>query len=217
VSFIQGTLLNYFQRGGPVMWPLLLFAILGLAFIIERWWVLSRSKIKVEEFLNRMRVALLKKKSVKEGISVCEEYKGPIANILKAGLLKYGTTDEEIEKSIEIAVTHELARLERGLPILATVANVSPLLGFLGTVVGMIASFEALAREGLKNPAAVFAGIAQALITTATGLAIAVPTLLFYNWFTSRVSSFVMDMETGSNMLLETFVEMESSSTSGSK
>lgn len=214
MSFIQGTLLGYFNKGGPVMWPLLFAAILALAFIIERWWVLWRSKIKTDEFLNRLRAALLKRRSAKEAISVCEEYKGPIANILKAGLIKYGTTEEEIEKAIEIAVNHELARLERGLAVLGSIANVAPLMGFLGTVTGMIKSFGVLAEQGLKNPEKVAEGISEALITTATGLAIAIPAALFYNWFSTKVSRFVLEMETGSNMLLETFAAMETAGSS---
>jgi len=214
VSFIQGTLLGYFNKGGPVMWPLLFAAILALAFIIERWWVLWRSKIKTDEFLNSLRAALLKRRSAKEAISVCEQYKGPIANILKAGLVKYGTTEEEIEKAIEIAVNHELARLERGLAVLGSIANVAPLMGFLGTVTGMIKSFGVLAEQGLKNPEKVAEGISEALITTATGLAIAIPAALFYNWFSTKVSRFVLEMETGSNMLLETFAAMESAGSS---
>jgi biopolymer transport protein ExbB len=214
VSFIQGTLLGYFNKGGPVMWPLLFCAILALAFIIERWWVLWRSKIKTDEFLNRLRAALLKRKSAKEAIAVCEEYQGPIANILKAGLVKYGTSEEEIEKAIEIAVNHELARLERGLAVLGTIANIGPLLGFLGTVTGMIKSFGVLAEQGLKNPEKVAEGISEALITTATGLAIAIPASLFYNYFSTKISRFVLEMETGSNMLLETFAAMESGGSS---
>jgi len=214
VSFIQGTLLGYFNKGGPVMWPLLFAAILALAFIIERWWVLSRAKIRTDEFLNRLRAALLKRKSAKEAIGVCEEYKGPIANILKAGLVKYGTTEEEIEKAIEIAVTHELARLERGLAVLGSIANIAPLMGFLGTVTGMIKSFGVLAEQGLKNPEKVAEGISEALITTATGLAIAIPAALFYNWFSTKISRFVLEMETGSNMLLETFAAMETAGSS---
>lgn len=214
MSFIQGTLLGYFNKGGPVMWPLLFAAILALAFIIERWWVLSRAKIRTDEFLNRLRAALLKRKSAKEAIGVCEEYKGPIANILKAGLVKYGTTEEEIEKAIEIAVTHELARLERGLAVLGSIANIAPLMGFLGTVTGMIKSFGVLAEQGLKNPEKVAEGISEALITTATGLAIAIPAALFYNWFSTKISRFVLEMETGSNMLLETFAAMETAGSS---
>lgn len=210
ISFIPaGQLIDFFQKGGPMMWLLLIAAILGLTFIIERLWVLMRSKIRTDEFLTKVRAALLKKRSVKQAISVCEEYRGPIAAIMKAGLLKYGTTDEEIEKNIEIAATHELARLERGLAVLASVSNVAPLLGFLGTVTGMINAFDKLATSKQVDPSVVAGGISEALITTASGLMIAVPTLVFYNWFSAIISRFVLEMETASNLLLETFIEME--------
>lgn len=204
-----GQMIDFFQKGGPMMWLLLISAILGLTFIIERLWVLMRSKIRTDEFLTKVRAALLKKRSVKQAISVCEEYRGPIAAIMKAGLLKYGTTDEEIEKNIEIAATHELARLERGLAVLASVSNVAPLIGFLGTVTGMINAFDKLATSKQVDPSVVASGISEALITTASGLMIAVPTLVFYNWFSAIISRFVLEMETASNLLLETFIEME--------
>lgn len=209
MDFLQGTVLRYIADGGPMMYPLMLTAIIGLTFIIERWWILRKAKVNTEEFLEHIRVSLLKKRSIKEAIKVCEQYQGPIANILKAGLLKYGTSDEEIEKSIEIAVAHELSRLERGLAVLGSVSNVSPLLGFLGTVTGMIAGFDALAEAGLEQPQLVAKGIAQALITTATGLIIGIPTLMAYNFYTSRIEKFVLEMETSTNMLLETFAAME--------
>ena len=204
-----GQLLDLFNKGGPMMWPLLAAAVLGLTFIIERAWVLYRSKIRVDEFLTKVRAALLKKRSVKEAVTVCESYRGPIAAIMKAGLLKYGASDEEIEKNIEIAATHELARLERGLAVLASVSNVAPLLGFLGTVTGMINAFDALSKTTQVDPTVVAGGISEALITTASGLAIAVPTLVFYNWFSAMIARFVLEMETASNLLLETFIEME--------
>lgn len=204
-----GQLIKYFEQGGPMMWLLLICAVLGLTFIIERMWVLMRSKIRTDEFLTKVRAALLKKRSVKQAIAVCEEYRGPIAAIMKAGLLKYGSSEEEIEKNIEIAATHELARLERGLAVLASVANVAPLIGFLGTVTGMIEAFDSLAKVSQPDPRVVASGISQALITTASGLLVAVPTLVFYNWFSAMISRFVLEMETASNLLLETFIEME--------
>lgn len=206
-----GQLVDLFAKGGPMMWPLLIAAIFGLTFIIERFWVLYRSKIRTDEFLTKVRAALLKKRSVKQAIAVCEEYRGPIAAILKAGLLKYGTSDEEIEKNIQIAATHELARLERGLAVLASVSNVAPMLGFLGTVTGMIGAFGKLSEATQVDPSVVAGGISEALITTASGLTIAVPTLIFYNWFSAMISRFVLEMETASNLLLETFIEMEQS------
>ena len=206
-----GTVMQFYQSGGPVMHALLACSLIGLVFIIERAWSLYRAKINTQEFLDRVRTALLKRRNVKEAVTICEEYGGPIANIMKAGLLKYGRPQEEIERTIEAASAHELSRLERGLSVLATVSNIAPLLGFLGTVSGMINSFDALARAGLSNPGLVAKGISEALITTATGLAVAIPMLVAYNYFTSRVSKFVLEMETSANVLLETYSEMEES------
>ena len=210
-----GTVMQFYQSGGPVMHALLACSLIGLVFIIERAWSLYRAKINTQEFLDRVRTALLKRRNVKEAVTICEEYGGPIANIMKAGLLKYGRPQEEIERTIEAASAHELSRLERGLSVIATVANIAPLLGFLGTVSGMINSFDALARAGLSNPGLVAKGISEALITTATGLAVAIPMLVAYNYFTSRVSKFVLEMETSANVLLETYSEMEDASGGG--
>jgi biopolymer transport protein ExbB len=193
------------------MWVLLAFSIVALAFIIERFIALRRARINVNEFLAKIRKALIVNHSVRDAIKICEQYRGPVASIMKAGLLKYGQPKEDVEKTIENAALYEMSRLERGLVVLATTANVAPLLGFLGTVTGMIKSFEALAEAGLSNPGLVAAGISEALITTATGLAVAIPVQLAYNYFMSRINKFVRDIETATNMLLETFSEMERS------
>jgi len=206
-----GTFWSYMEQGGPVMWPLLFFSILATAFTIERFIALRRARINVGEFLAKVRKALIVNRSVRDAVKICEQYRGPVASIMKAGLLKYGQPKEDVEKSIENAAIFEMGRLERGLIVLATTANVSPMLGFLGTVTGMIRSFDALAKQGLQNPAAVASGISEALITTAAGLFIAIPFQLIYNYFQSRVNKFVRDIETSAHMLLETFGEMDRS------
>lgn len=206
---IGGTMMRLMREGGPIMWVLLLFSIVAVAFVIERFIALRRARINVNEFLAKLRKALIVNKSVRDGVKICEQYRGPVASIMKAGLLKYGQPKEEVEKSIENASAYEMGRLERGLIVLATIANIAPLTGFLGTVTGMMRSFDALAQAGLSNPGLVAVGIKEALTTTATGLAIAIPTQLFYNYFMSRINKFVRDIETSTNMLLETFGEME--------
>ncbi len=198
-----------FVKGGGVMYPLLAMSLLSLVFIIERLFVLRKAKINVNEFLAKLRKSLIVNRSIRDAVKVCEQYQGPVASIMKAGLLKHGQPREDIEKTIENAALYEMGRLERGLVVIATVANVAPLLGFLGTVWGMIKSFDALAEAGLSNPGLVAAGISEALITTAGGLAVAIPAQLFYNYFMSRINKFVRDIETSTNMLLETFGEME--------
>jgi biopolymer transport protein ExbB len=193
------------------MWPLLVFSILGAAFAIERFFALRRARINVNEFLSKIRKALMVNRSIRDAVKICEQYQGPVASIMKAGLLKYGQPKEDVEKTIENAALYEMGRLERGLAVLATTANVAPLLGFLGTVTGMIKSFDQLAKVGLSNPAAVASGISEALITTATGLIIAIPIQLVYNYFMTRINKFVRDIETATNMLIETFGEMDRS------
>ena len=208
---IPGTFWKYMIQGGPIMWPLLLASIIALAVIIERWFAIRKAKINVNEFLAKVRKALIVSKSIRDAIKVCEQYRGPVASIMKAGLLKYGQPKEDIEKSIENAALYEMSRLEKRLVVLASIANIAPLLGFFGTVTGMINSFEALAAQGLSNPGAVAEGISEALITTATGLAVAIPVQLAYNYFMSAINKSVRDIETSTNMLLETFGEMERS------
>ena len=211
---IGGTFWKLMNEGGPVMWPLLAFSVIALTVVAERLYALWRARINVHEFLPKVRKALVVNRSIRDAVKVCEEYRGPVASILKAGLMKYGQPKEDIEKTIENAALFEMGRLERGLAVLATTANVAPLLGFFGTVTGMMAGFDALAAQGLSNPGAVATGIKEALTTTAGGLAVAIPTQLAYNYFMSRINKFVRDIETAANMLLETFSEMERSGVS---
>jgi biopolymer transport protein ExbB len=199
------------EQGGPMMWPLLAFSVLGLAVAIERFFALRKARVNVNEFLAKVRKALMVNRSLRDAVKICEQYQGPVASIMKAGLLKYGQSKDDVEKTIENAALYEMGRLERGLAVLATTANVAPLLGFLGTVTGMIKSFDQLAKVGLSNPAAVAAGISEALITTAAGLIIAIPVQLAYNYFMTRINRFVRDIETATNMLIETFGEMDRS------
>ena len=203
-----GTLFVYFRQGGPLMWPLLLCSIVGLIFIIERVIAYSRIKGDTAEIFSTIRDTLLAR-DFRGSVESCETFDHPVATTLKSGVLRFGKSHDEIEKAMESVALHELSKLEKGLWILATLANISPLLGFLGTVTGMIASFEALAEVGLGNPQAVAGGISEALITTATGLSIALVVQAAYNYFNNRVSNFALDMETSSSMLLETFSEIE--------
>ena len=192
------------------MYPLLFFSVLAATVAIERFIVFSKAKLSVSDFVTKIRRAVLVKRKVQEAVRICEQSKGPVASVMKAGLLRYGHPREDIEKTIENAALYELDRLEKRLGVLATTANVAPMLGFLGTVAGMIKSFATLAEQGLTNPAAVAVGISEPLITTATGLIIARPAQLVYNWYTTKITRFVRDIETASNMLVETFSEMDS-------
>lgn len=188
------------------MWPLLALSILGLTVIFWRWWALRQATAGVPAFLKDLRGKLVSR-DADGAIAVCERHPGPVAAIVKAGLLRFGRPRSDVERALQDASAHELSVLERGLPVLATVAMIAPLLGFLGTVTGMINSFDALASVGLNNPAAVARGISQALITTAAGLAIAIPVQMAYNYFVTRVNALVRSMESAANVVLEAMDE----------
>lgn len=205
---IGGPLWSYFSQGGPMMWPLLACSIMGLIFIIERSIAYYRVKGDTAEIVSEVRESILGQQ-LRAAIEACEKYDHPVAITLKSGLLRFGKSQDEIEKAMESVALHEVSKLEKGLWILATVANIAPLFGFLGTVTGMIGSFESLAEVGLGNPEAVAGGISEALITTATGLMIALPVQAAYNYFNNRVSQFALDMEISSSVMLETFNEIQ--------
>jgi biopolymer transport protein ExbB len=205
---LPGSLLKYYQDGGFVMHFISVCSLLAVTAIIYKIVVLRKVKIDTNEFIAKVRAALLKG-NVQLGIKVCEEYRGPIASIVKVGLLKYGAPRHEIEKTMENAAIHEVAYLEKFLMVLATVTNIAPLIGFFGTVVGMILSFDIIATQGLNNPGLVAKGISVALLTTAYGLIVAFVTQPFYNYFTGRVAAYSREIETASNILFETLDEMD--------
>lgn len=199
---------TYFAKGGPVMWPLLALSLLGVVVIVWRWLALRAAVANVASFMAALRDRLLAS-DIMGAIEVCDAHPSPVARIVKAGLLKVGRPKEDLELSLQDASAHELAILERGLPILATVAMIAPLLGFLGTVTGMINSFDALAAVGLNNPAAVASGISEALITTAAGLMIAIPVQMAYNYFVVRVNDTVRKMESAANLVIEAVADVQ--------
>jgi biopolymer transport protein ExbB len=195
---------SYFDRGGLIMWPLLALSILGVTVLFWRWWALRQAAAGMPAYLKELR-AKLAAKDTAGATALSDRQGGPVASVVKAGLLRAGRPREEMEHAMEDAAAHELASLERGLPVLATVAMIAPLLGFLGTVTGMINSFEALASVGLNNPAAVAKGISEALITTAAGLMIAIPIQMAYNYFVTNVNGIVRSIESAAHAVLESF------------
>ena len=207
---LPGDLLRYYLDGGVVMHFISVLSLFSLTTIIYKLIVFRRVKMNINDFIARVRSSLLKG-NMKAAIQACEEQRSPVASIVKSGLLKY--TDraprEQIDKTMESASIHEVAYLEKYLTVLATIANIAPLLGFLGTVVGMILSFEIIAQHGLNNPGLVAKGISVALLTTAYGLIVAFFTQPFYNYFTSKVAAYTREIETAVNILFETFDEMD--------
>jgi len=196
---------EFMQKGGPIMWPILLCSVIAFAIVIERLIRLRREQIDTKSFMEQIAKSL-KRNRVMEALELCDRTPGPIANILKAGILKHDRPRQEIKESIEDASIHEVPRLERNLPVLATVAHVSPLLGLLGTVTGMVAAFQVIQSKATSvnpvNPGDLAGGIWQALLTTVFGLCVAIPTFVAYNYLVSRVDGFVLDMERSATDLL---------------
>jgi len=187
-------MLNYFLRGGIMMYPLFLASVLALAIVINKVYVLSRIRTNERELMGKIK-QLVNQKMVAQAVTLCDRTKGPVASILKAGLTQYGKGQKAIEDAFEAQALEEVPRLESYLPALATIASVSTLMGFTGTVTGMIRAFDSIAAASATSPAIVASGISEALITTAAGLLIAIPTLLFYRYFIHRVDRLVSEIE----------------------
>lgn len=189
--------IEFFNKGGIFMWPLLACSIIGLAAIIERAITLQRASTNTKKFIARV-IQELRTNGVRAAIELCQSTRGPIAAIVHSGLVKADQGPEAVEKAIEAAGGIEVSFLQRGLMIMATVANVAPLLGFLGTVSGMINAFEAIAAAEQVSAKLVASGISEALITTLAGLVIAIPVQIAHNYFLSRIDRFIIEMEESS-------------------
>ena len=198
---------NYIS-GGFFMHFLLTCSLIALVFIIERAWTLSRARINVKALMMRV-VRALREEGTQAALEVCQRTRGPIAAILHSGLLRASRGPLAVEKAIETSGAIEMSFLERGLVALATIANVAPLLGFLGTVSGMISAFAAIAAAEQVSAKLVAKGIQEALITTATGLIIAVPVTIAHSFFVSQIDRFIIEMEEASAELVDELLELE--------
>jgi biopolymer transport protein ExbB len=199
-----------FLAGGPVMWPILLCSIFALAIILEKFWHLRKIKIDTQEFLKNI-MDKMKRHETKDALRVCDSTKSPISNILKAGILKYDRPRPQIIEAIEDASLYEIPRLEKNLTALATIAHVSPLLGLLGTVTGMVRCFQTIQVKAVGfhpvSPGDLAGGIWEALLTTVAGLIVAIPTFVAYNYLVSRVNNFILEMEKASTELVNFLTE----------
>ena len=195
-----------FLAGGPVMWPILFCSIFGFGILIEKIWYFSMVttdifKLKEEIF------ECLRKNKIKEAIGICDVNPSPVAKILKAGILKFGSSREVIKEVMEDVSLFEIPRLEKRLSALSTIANIAPLLGLLGTVAGIIGSFHTIqVRSATSNPVApgeLVGGIGEALIATLAGLLVAIPTFVAYNYCVSQVKNIVLEMERAATELVD--------------
>ncbi len=194
---------DWFQRGGVFMWPLLVCSVAGLAIIIERLIAVQRATTRNRSTIRRI-LRRLDRDGIDGAIEECSKDPEPVSRVLAAGLDRASGGVGRIERSLETAGSVEVAGLQRGLLWLATIANVAPLLGFLGTVSGMIHAFATIAGADQITVRLVASGIEEALITTEAGLVIAIPVQAMHNYFVSRIDRFITELEEGSMDLVTT-------------
>ena len=207
----QYNLMTLFADGGPMMYALVLCSLVAAGVIIAKAYTLFIAHKDTDRILEEVD-ELSRAGRIAEAIDRCAETPGPTAAILLVGLrrVRAGAYKEgELEQAISTTGTIELGFLERGLVILATVANVAPLMGFLGTVAGMIMAFASIETAGDVDATLVAGGIKVALLTTATGLLIAIPTNIGYNFFVTRIDKLIVDMEQGTQQILNLVWDLE--------
>lgn len=194
---------SLFVKGGPMMWVLLVLAALGLMLFIERTLYLHRGQIRAKAFVDGIKNILAKRRLV-EALTVCEETPGPVAAVVKAALLHADDSADVMRFHVQESAVVELPALERRLGSIAAVAQVAPLVGLLGTVIGMIATFLAFERGGnYALASALSVGMWQALLATAGSLMLAVPMHLAYHFLSGRVRSIVRDVEWSGNEIMK--------------
>jgi biopolymer transport protein ExbB len=189
-------------KGGVFMIPIILCSIIALAIFLERLWVFRRNRI-LPDMLIREVGNLLTEKKISEALSLCQRVTSPISNVISAGLKRSGKGMWLVKEAIEERGGREAVILEKRVGILATIANLAPLLGLLGTVSGMIKTFNVVSVQGVGNPSSLAGGIAEALITTAAGLCVAIPTLVCYRVLRDKAESLIFEMEENSLNIIE--------------
>ncbi len=203
---------NLFFSGGPLMIPILLCSIFAFGIVMEKFSLFRKININISSFKSAV-FDLLKHNKIKEALELCEENPSPVAKIIKAGLIKFGCSREEIQESIEEVSLNEIPRLELRLNALGTLAHVTPLIGFLGTMIGMVYNFYSLqSRAAALNPVTsgeLAGALATSLLTTVAGLIIAIPTYIAYNYFVNRVNHLITEMERAATELINVMAQSD--------
>jgi biopolymer transport protein ExbB len=187
-------LYDWFLKGGLFMWPILICAALAMGLIIERFLFYKKAKLKPGEFIDQIN-SKLEHGTIEDVVNLCKENNLVISRVLLKGLKLRKLGLDHVEKGIGAAGAIEIASLEKGLSVLSAIGNIAPMIGFLGTVSGMITAFQSIAAADQVSARLVAGGIYEALITTEAGLIVAIPVLAFYNFFVHRIEAFVADIE----------------------
>lgn len=212
-SIFSQLLGSFFQANSN--WNIILIIIgscslLSFTIFIERFLHLRKSEIDTNKFIVNMRKTI-KDGNIVEAIGICDQTGGTIANIIKAGLIKHNRSKDQIENAMEIAGLMEIAQLEKNAKLLSIIGYIAPLIGLLGTVLGFIQAFAEMRMSGLVDISASRIGEAMeyALVTTAAGLVVAIPSILAYNYLVSRVEGFILEIQTTSSEIVDLLTDRE--------
>ena len=201
-------MVDLFNDGGWAMWPIAFLLVFGVAIALERLYTLSQAAIDAAGFFEQLEHTM-RSGGVEQAAQLCSETRGPVASVLHTGLLRMHRGVDNVEKAIENAGAVQMAFLERGMVWLSTVANLAPMVGFLGTVSGMIGAFQAIKVAGDVEPSLVAGGISEALITTAAGLVVGIIIQFCYNFFSSRIDKIIADMQEHTAGFIDVLIELE--------
>ena len=201
-------MVQYFHDGGNFMWPILVALVFGLGFTLERIYSLMMSRIDSKTFFDDI-TKIIDNDGAEAALELCEQTQGPVSAIFHAGLSRMHRGLAEVEKAIQNAGAIEMAFLEKNMIWLNAVITIAPMLGFTGTVIGMISAFDAIKAANDISPAVVAGGISQALLTTAFGLVVAMIIQTFQNLFVSRIDKLVLEMEEQSVKIIDHLYEAE--------
>ena len=192
---VNESLFSLFKMGGPLMWVLLALSVLAIYIIGKKWWVINHASKIDANFMNDIRDYLGEGK-MKSAVTLCGKYDNPVARMIETGIHRLGRPMADIQSAIENTGNVEVARLEKGLPLLASIAGGAPMIGFLGTVIGMVQAFFNMSKAGNNIDITLLSGgIYTAMLTTVGGLVVGIIAYFGYNWLTSKISDLVYKME----------------------
>jgi biopolymer transport protein ExbB len=200
--------LDFFDKGGFIIYPLLLCSVLGLAIVIEKFLSLRRKKVIIPEIvtvLDNIKGA----GDIGLALSICEKHKGPFANIIRIGLENRDLPKEELKEMLYDQGRQEVYSLERGLVLLETIAGIAPLLGLLGTVIGILKVFNVISAIGIGQANAMAGGISEALITTIVGLSVGIPAVVAFNYFTNKAEVLILEIEKYSSIVIKKMTDFQ--------
>ena len=209
MEFIKEAIIH-FREGGLLMWPILMISFLGLAITLERLvYIRNATAVRKEEFLKQLNQLVLKG-DLERCISYCGQVQTPLTRITRAGLMAIASrkSTDEVQTAMDAVELREIPRIEKRTGLLAMLSNMATLIGLLGTITGMMSTFSVISSAGQNNPNAITGGIGEALIATACGLAIAIITLIGYNYLSEKVKEIIADMEIRATQLMNILVNI---------